>query len=69
VFVGLALSMFPMSPSVFGKGDPAGKLRRRIQDYERARRALVVYTKTHAEQARDASGRRSSSMCLSRSER
>ena len=34
--VGLALSVIVPSPSVLGKDDPAGKVRGRIQDYERA---------------------------------
>jgi hypothetical protein len=54
LFVGLALSMIVPSPFVVGKGDPAGKVRGRIQDYERARRLLVVYTKNHVQQAQDA---------------
>jgi hypothetical protein len=54
LIVGLALSVFVPSPSLLGKDEPAGKVRGRIQDYERARRALVIYTKNHAQQARDA---------------
>ena len=54
LLVGLALSMIVPSPSVVGKNEPAGKVRGRLRDYEQARRALVVYTKNHAQQARDA---------------
>jgi len=52
--VGFALAVIVPSPSLIGKDDPAGKVRGRIQDYERAHRALVVYTKNHAQQAQDA---------------
>ena len=54
LFVGFALSMIVPSPSLVGKDDPAGKVRGKIQDCERAHRALIVYTKNHPQQAQDA---------------
>jgi hypothetical protein len=53
LFIGLALAVIVRPQSLLGDDNPAGKVRGRIQDYERARRALVVYTKNHAQQARD----------------
>jgi hypothetical protein len=43
----------PLLP-VLGRDNPSSKVRGRIQDYEQARRALVIYTKNHAQQAQDA---------------
>jgi hypothetical protein len=43
----------PLLP-VLGRDNPSSKVRGRIQDYEQARRALVIYTRNHAQQARDA---------------
>jgi hypothetical protein len=54
LFVAVAFSVIVPLPSVLGRDNPSTKVRGRIQDYEQARRALVIYTKNHAQQARDA---------------
>jgi hypothetical protein len=54
LFVALAVSVIVPLPPVLGRDDPSSKVRGRIQDYEQARRALVIYTKNHAQQAQAA---------------
>jgi hypothetical protein len=50
----MAFSVNVLLPPVLGRDSPSGKVRGRIQDYEQARQALVIYTKNHAQQAQDA---------------
>ncbi len=54
VFVAVAFSVIVPLPPVLGRDNRSSKVRGRIQDYEQARRALVIYTKNHAQQALDA---------------
>jgi hypothetical protein len=54
LLVATAFSVIVPRPPVLGRVDPSSKVRGRIQDYEQARRALVIYTKNHVQQARDA---------------
>jgi hypothetical protein len=54
LFAAVAFSVIVPLPPVLGRDNPSNKVRGRIQDYEQARRVLVIYTKNHAQQAQDA---------------
>jgi hypothetical protein len=46
--------LFSRVPALFGGEKPSEKIRGRIQDFERARRLLVIYPRNRASQAKDA---------------
>ena len=54
IVVGFAASLLVAFPPASGGEKTSEKVRGRVQEYERARRLLVVYPRNKAQQARDA---------------
>jgi hypothetical protein len=54
IVVGIAVLGFVSLPSASGGDKTSDKVRGRVQEYERSRRLLVVYSRNRVQQARDA---------------